>query len=167
LQYLVRNKIALVSFSWTAELYAAMRFGRPQSTLYLILLTRYHIHSQPRKGCVWVAYRGGLCSDVGLPRKGNSSSYVCMLYGYQRKLQSFEKLKIIVLCFAVAAMLRSTINDFRNKYSAPLEFTTSKYIFVFLLWTTAGRKRYLFLESSILTELFRTKHFYTCNERLV
>jgi hypothetical protein len=55
LQYLVRNRIVIVSSSWTAEWSVAMRFGRPQSTLYLIMLTRHQIHSQLRKGCVWVA----------------------------------------------------------------------------------------------------------------
>jgi hypothetical protein len=69
LQYLVRNKIAIVSSLGTAERSVAMKFGRPQSTLYLILLTKdIRFIVNLGKAAFWW-YRGGLCSDVGLPRK--------------------------------------------------------------------------------------------------
>jgi hypothetical protein len=122
LQKLVRNRIAIVSSSWTAERSVAMRFGRPQSALYLILLTRHQIHRQPRKGCVWVApWRSVLWCWLTPKGKMRPVMYVCNFVIYiKTKTIRFIRRTYVDLIFMV-----SEITFFFQKFKVLLFAATS------------------------------------------
>jgi hypothetical protein len=67
----------IVSSSWTAERSVAMRFGRPQSMLYLTLLTRHQIQSASER--LRLSGTVEVCAlMLAYPERENVSSYVCM-----------------------------------------------------------------------------------------
>jgi hypothetical protein len=77
-------RTTLVS-TWTTGQSVAMRFNRLQSTLYLILLTRRQIQSQPRTGCVSVApWRSVLWYWLTLKGKMHLCSYIyVVIFNFQ------------------------------------------------------------------------------------